>query len=98
MESITLSNFKNVVNGTLSFRNPKNNSRASVLGLYGQNGSGKTAVVQAISLLSHIIHGFQVPALFADYVNIDADFAELAFKFSVYNTDIGADFHAIYQF
>lgn len=98
MESITLSNFKNVVHGSLSFRNPRNNSKASILGLYGQNGSGKTAVIQAISLLNHIMHGFQVPALFTDYINADADYAELAFKFSVYNTDIGADFHAIYQF
>ena len=98
MESITLSNFKNVVNGTLSFRNPKKKSKANVLGLYGQNGSGKTAVIQAISLLQHIMHGFQVPDFFADYVNTDADHAELRFKFSVYNTDVGADFNAIYQF
>lgn len=98
MESITLSNFKNVVNGTLFFRTPRKNTKASILGLYGQNGSGKTAVIQAISLLKHIMHGFQVPALYADYVNTDADHAELKFKFSVSNTDIGVDFFAIYQF
>lgn len=39
IESITIQNFKNIKNGYLSFENSKKNYAASILGLYGQNGS-----------------------------------------------------------
>lgn len=98
LESITISNYKNVVNGTLSFREPKGKSKASILGLYGQNGSGKTAIIEALSLLQFVLRGFPVPTVFADYVNVDADHAELAFRFSITNTDRNVDYHVVYQF
>lgn len=41
LTSITIQNFKNVIDGTLSFKNNKKDFKSSVLGLYGQNGSGK---------------------------------------------------------
>lgn len=41
IEEIVISDFKNVVHGTLCFDNPRKNYAASVVGLYGQNGSGK---------------------------------------------------------
>ena len=41
LNGLTIENFKNVKNGQLSFANPRKAYRTSVLGLYGQNGSGK---------------------------------------------------------
>ena len=48
IESITIENFKNVAQGTLDFINKRKDYKSSVLGLYGQNGSGKTALIDAI--------------------------------------------------
>ncbi|MBQ8589988.1 MAG: AAA family ATPase, partial [Firmicutes bacterium] len=51
LESIELQNFKNVKHGYLTFSNTRKPYKASILGLYGQNGSGKTALIDAVSLL-----------------------------------------------
>ena len=69
ISKICIQNFKNVVSGEISFENPKKDYKASVLGLYGQNGSGKTALIDAISLLKLLLCGLPVPVKFADYVN-----------------------------
>ncbi len=53
IESIQIKNFKNVKSGYLNFNNTKKSYRSSVLGLYGQNGSGKTAVIDALALLKY---------------------------------------------
>ena len=47
IENITIENFKNVKYGTLDLTNRKKNYRASIVGVYGQNGSGKTALVNS---------------------------------------------------
>ena len=51
IESITIENFKNVRKGVLDFENRRKKYRTSIVGLYGQNGSGKTALIDAIQLL-----------------------------------------------
>lgn len=45
LESLSTENFKNVKVGQLSFANGRKAYKTSVLGLYGQNGSGKTALI-----------------------------------------------------
>ena len=57
LESLDIHNFKNVKFGRLSFENPRKYFASSVLGLYGQNGSGKTAVIDSITLLKLAFSG-----------------------------------------
>ena len=45
---IKIKNFKNVEYGGIEFNGASKNYMASVLGLYGQNGSGKTALIDAL--------------------------------------------------
>lgn len=98
IESITLSNFKNVVNGALTFENTRKPYTASVLGLYGQNGSGKTALIDAIALLKLALCGQAIPVRFCDYINVDAEYSALKYEFKVVNKDTNALYTAVYEF
>ena len=81
--SINIQNFKNVVNGSLSLENPRKDFKASIVGIYGQNGSGKTAIIEAIDLLNYALCGQSIPEEFADFINIDFSEATLSYEFRV---------------
>ena len=96
LESIAVENFKNVKYGRLSFTNSRKNYKASVLGLYGQNGSGKTAIINALEILQLSLKGKAIPDKFVDYINVDAEFATLSFEFSVCSNN--EKYQAFYEF
>ena len=96
IESISIHNFKNIVNGSIDLTNKKKGLKASILGLYGQNGSGKTALIDAIQLLQCTLQGRKVPSAFAECINVEAQHARLSFSFWV-NNSIGT-YHATYSF
>lgn len=95
-EGISICNFKNVAYGSIDLTCKKKGYKSSVLGLYGQNGSGKTALIDAIQLLQYALQGKSVPASYADCINVDATYARLSFDFLVEN-DFGV-YHATYAF
>lgn len=84
IKSITIENFKNVTQGTLDFENRRKEYKASVLGLYGQNGSGKTALIDAIQLLKFALCGKPIPQKYADYINVDAECATLKYELIIH--------------
>lgn len=83
IENITIENFKNVTQGTLDFVNKRKEYKASVLGIYGQNGSGKTALIDVIQLLKFALCGKPIPQKYADYINVDATCATLKYEFVI---------------
>lgn len=59
MKKIKIQNLRNVRNGELTIAvNFASLMTANVVGVYGQNGSGKTTIVDAFSLLKTIISGW----------------------------------------
>lgn len=64
IREIEFVNFRNIENGKVSFPNTDSeaflNQEPSVLGLYGQNGSGKSSVIMALSLLKDVLSGDSV--------------------------------------
>ena len=68
IENISIENFKNVQKGTLDLENRRKNYRASIVGVYGQNGSGKTALIDALQLLKFSLCGKAIPKKYADYI------------------------------
>lgn len=74
LTSIVLNNFKNVEHGEIRFSNYQSVeakgeiSNSDVVGIYGQNGSGKTAVIEALDIVKDLISGN--PASYSDYAGI----------------------------
>ena len=87
LDSITINNFKNVQTGELSFVNSRKNYRASIVGLYGQNGSGKTALIDALSMFKYILCGAPVPLKYADYINVDSSYAHIKYVLKITDPD-----------
>lgn len=98
IESVEIINFKNVRYGFINFGNARKPFRSSVLGLYGQNGSGKTALIDALLLLKLTLSGKAIPTYFADYVHVAEPFATLKFTFKVQNKETKAEYLASYEF
>lgn len=61
LKNIYIENFKNVEKGKLGFsENNKKNGFSDILGIYGQNGSGKTAVIEALDLFKAVVSGANI--------------------------------------
>ena len=97
LESIEIKNYKNVGYGYLNFENSKEAYRASILGLYGQNGSGKTALVDALELLRLLLSGKSVPSRFADYIKVDSEFASIKYGLRVQNLSNNSTYSVFYE-
>lgn len=88
IENISIENFKNVQKGTLDLENRRKNYRASIVGLYGQNGSGKTALIDALQLLKFSLCGKAIPEKYADYINVNKDYSTLKFQFKMQKKEV----------
>lgn len=92
LSSLTLKNIKNVKQGTIfmPMADDRNLSLggAEILGIYGQNGSGKTAVVDALHFLQRIMIGRELDRDMIDYIDVDANEAEVVAEFKIYGKGI----------
>lgn len=62
--------------------------KAEVLGIYGQNGSGKTAIVDALYFLQKVMVGADLDQSLEDYIDMDSDTAEIFADFNLFIDDI----------
>ena len=92
LSSLTLKNIKNVKNGIIIM--PLANerkfecNRAEILGIYGQNGSGKTAIVDALYFLQGIITGEELDQRIIDYIDTDSTNAEINAEFKIFGDNV----------
>ena len=98
LTGIKLKNFKNVKYGELDFLNHRKSYKSSILGLYGQNGSGKTALIEALQILKSLLCGEAVPECFGDCINVEAEHAELQFTFDVFVPSVKGKYQVYYEF
>jgi len=101
MTKAILQNFKNVEYGEIDFHCGKYfvpyGTKADILGLYGQNGSGKTAFIEALYILKELLRGSKVQDLFSECVAKNAEHAKLTFLFELQYED-GRVRKAMYEF
>jgi len=92
LASLELSNIKNVRKGRIVMPNMHRKhlsySNAEVLGLYGQNGSGKTAAIDALYFLQKLMLGDTLDERLADYIDKESDAAEIKAEFNVFVDDV----------
>jgi len=84
LQEIKIENFKNVKHGKIIIPEKQDGEGASILGLYGQNGTGKTAVIDALTALRELIQGEPIPERFAGYVR-EGENALFAFTFVAFD-------------
>lgn len=87
LQSVEIRNIKNTVYGLLEMPSQiqKDISRrqGEVLGIYGQNGSGKTAVIDALFYLQKLITGEELPDDLAGCIRSGEETATLAAEFRI---------------
>lgn len=88
LSSLKLSNIKNVRTGQIvmpyACRKQLTYKTAEVLGLYGQNGSGKTAVIDTLYYLQKVMIGSTLKREIADYIETGSDQAEITADFNIF--------------
>ena len=76
LSRIEIYNFKNIKRAKLDFKN-------SMLGLYGQNGSGKTALIDVLDLVKMIICGQSVSSDYSNMIHVDAEYSRIVVQFTM---------------
>jgi predicted ATPase len=87
IEKIVINGFKNVLHGEIVL-NEYNallkedfNYKDSLLGLYGQNGSGKTAVIESTTILKNVLMGKSLRENIGKYINNETKEVSLEYTF-----------------
>lgn len=87
IKKVVLKDFKSVGYGEIVLNCGRQfvpyNTESDILGIYGQNGSGKTSFIEALSILQDLMAGAAVPSVYADCVAIGKEFSELEFVFDL---------------
>lgn len=92
LASLKLKNIKNVKNGTIVLPNMAKRELsaegAEILGIYGQNGSGKTAIIDTLFYLQRIMIGEELEGEIIDYIDASSNTAEIIVDFNIFDRDI----------
>jgi len=84
IHKITLRDFKNVGFGSIDFAcSKKDESSVDIMGLYGQNGSGKTALVDALAILKSILSGRSLSDDCVNYISMGKQSSHMSYIFEI---------------
>ena len=85
ISGIVLRNFKNVKYGTIIMPSflKKESFAKDILGIYGQNGSGKTAIIDAFEILQNIMSGKSLSEKSWNLINVDSLDASIELSFII---------------
>ena len=91
LESLRIRNLKNIEDGEIFFSEKKKVQRGdideddfeNVIGIYGQNGSGKTCTLNALRLIQAMLSGNPLLPVFNSYITIDKESCEVIADFLI---------------
>ena len=97
LAALEISNIKNVRNGRIVMPNAGQKQlsykKAEVLGLYGQNGSGKTAVIDALDILQRVMIGFTLKDEIAGYIGVNCRQSGIEADFNIFSEEAIYEVH-----
>lgn len=82
--SIEICDIKNVIHGKLMLTDKE---KGNILGIYGQNGSGKTVVADSMMLLKYLLNGWRIPAEFYYYIRSESETARVKYCFKIITSE-----------
>lgn len=102
LQSIELHNFKNVANGKISVNSGTSNRdvlkklsvenlTSDVIGIYGQNGSGKSAVIDALFFFKTLLQGQPLPEDMGNFIKFGEEFCKCEFTFFFLPNDVNKE-------
>lgn len=84
---IVIDGFKSVEHGEVVLDCGKqfipHGTRSDILGIYGQNGSGKTSLIEALAILKKAMSGSPIDDSFTDCISVKKGFSTLTFTFDL---------------
>lgn len=87
VKEIELNGFKNVQHGLVqmpsSFEKRFFEKESDILGIYGQNGSGKTSVVEAMKLIQSLLMGEKLDEQSVNYIGKESNSCCVRVRFSI---------------
>ena len=102
LHKVVLQDFKNIHNGEVVIDSNKDGadfaSQADIIGIYGQNGSGKTSLIEALALLKSILSGNVVDTKYTDCIAVGKPFSYLEFTFHIGTPNEGVEKTIVYSF
>ena len=85
LRKVELTNFKGVKHGALEMNCAKEfvpyDTGSDILGIYGQNGSGKSSLVDALFMMKGLIGGYRLRSEFERYIDVTSEFAVISAEF-----------------
>ena len=87
VSSITIKNIKNVESGKIIFSG-HNPLSSDIIGVYGQNGSGKTALVNAFEILQELMAGEILNEKMSHYISVIKGEAQISIVFDLVNENV----------
>lgn len=87
IKRIVLDDFKSVEHGVVDFncgrKYIQEGTSSDILGLYGQNGSGKTSLVEALSIIELALSNESVPNAYRKCIAVGKEFAKITVVFDL---------------
>ena len=85
--NIELNGFKSTKHGMIEMPSILNNQyfsrKSDILGIYGQNGSGKTAVVEAMEFMQMLLSGYTLPQTMSEYIAKEQETCSISVTFAM---------------
>lgn len=98
IERVSIENFKNIEKGDIKLSYGSSRFNANILGIYGQNGSGKTALIDVLEMTDKLMQGDPLPLKYAEMVNKKAYNAHISIEFSMFFTDQKSGIKFVYEY